>query len=363
MAPIGLALIGGGIFIQEAHLPAILSLPPSTVHIVALYSRTLASATAAVEECSNFGLGTPAVYADDTPNDLSALLKREDVQAVIVAVPIPNTGEVVMRCLEAGKHVLSEKPVGKDVAEGIELIKKYETLYKPKGLIWRVAENWEVEPTFRFIKSSISAGKIGAIQTFSLTSISYMPPSNKWLGTPWRAKPTYQGGFLLDGGVHQAAFLRTVLPSPTVSLCGYATLQNEHLAPHDCIHAALKCADGAQGFFSLNAGASGWEGRGGGTMILGKEGSVEVQFFEKEGKQWIRAVLRAGKKGEQKEETFESPSCGVAEEQKFFFEAANGKKENDFGNPRGTLEDVALIQAALTSEGNKIEFSQLIPKF
>jgi len=364
MAPVGIAILGGGIFIQEAHLPALQELGQSYFKIQAIYSRSESSAAASVEVASNLGLGTPAVYHDgSSTNNLAALLERKDVQAVIIALPITKQGEVVLQCLEAGKHVLSEKPIGRDVAEGVELIKTYEKVYKPKGLIWRIAENWEVEPTFLWVQAALAAGKIGKIQTFSLVSINYVSPvGNKWYNTPWRTKPDYQGGFLLDGGVHSAAFLRTVLPSPFVSLSGFAVLLNEHLAPHDCIHATLKCADGAQGFFNLNSGASGWEG-GGGTTILGSEGSVEVQHFQKEGKPWIRAILKEGKKGEQKEEVFEHASNGVMEEQRYFFDAVNGKKENDYGNPRGALEDVAVIQASLTSEGNKIEFSQLIPKF
>ncbi|KZO94736.1 NAD(P)-binding protein [Calocera viscosa TUFC12733] len=364
MAPLGIAILGGGIFVQEAHLPALQELGTSAARILAIYSRSKASAEASVEVCSNFGLGTPAVYHDgDASSDLAALLKRPDIKAVIVALPITKQGEVVLQCLEAGKHVLSEKPVGRDVKEGIELIKQYEKVYKPKGLIWRIAENWEVEPTFLWVKQALASGAIGKVQTFSLISINYVSPvGNKWYNTPWRTKPDYQGGFLLDGGVHSAAFLRTVLPSPLVSLSGFAVLLNEHLAPHDCIHATLKCADGAQGFFNLNSGASGWEG-GGGTTILGTDGSVEVQHFSKEGKPWIRAVLRRGKKGEQKEEVYEHPSSGVLEEQRYFVEAVEGKTDNDYGNPRGAVEDVAVIQAGLTSEGTKIEFSQLIPKF
>ncbi|KZT59962.1 NAD(P)-binding protein [Calocera cornea HHB12733] len=364
MAPLGIAILGGGIFVQEAHLPALQELGTAHAQILAIYSRSEASAAASVQVCSNFGLGTPAVYHDADPAaNLQALLKREDVKAVIVALPITKQGEVVLECLKAGKHVLSEKPIGRDVKEGIELIKEYEKVYKPKGLIWRIAENWEVEPTFLWVKQQIAAGRIGKVQTFSLISINYVSPvGNKWYNTPWRTKPDYQGGFLLDGGVHSAAFLRTVLPSPFVSLAGFATLLNEHLAPHDCIHATLKCADGAQGVFNLNSGAGGYEG-GGGTSILGTDGSIEVQHFSKEGKPWIRAVLKEGKKGAQKTETFEHASCGVLEEQRYFVDAVNGKNDNDYGNPRGALEDVAVIQAGLTSEGSKVEFSQLIPKF
>jgi hypothetical protein len=49
--------------------------------------------------------------------------------------------DIVIKCLEAGKHVLSEKPIGKDVATAKKLVEGYEKRFAPKGLIWRVAES------------------------------------------------------------------------------------------------------------------------------------------------------------------------------------------------------------------------------
>jgi hypothetical protein len=56
-------------------------------------------------------------------------------------LPITTQPELIRRAWRAGKHVLSEKPVAKDVKSAQELIKEYEEVYKPKGLIWKVAES------------------------------------------------------------------------------------------------------------------------------------------------------------------------------------------------------------------------------
>jgi hypothetical protein len=52
-----------------------------------------------------------------------------------------------------------EKPVAPDVASGAKLIAQYEAQYKPKGLVWRIAENFEVEPGFILTGRAIAAGK------------------------------------------------------------------------------------------------------------------------------------------------------------------------------------------------------------
>jgi predicted dehydrogenase len=55
---------------------------------------------------------------------------------VIVVLPITLQPTIIRQALAAGKAVLSEKPVAKDVAEGAKLIAEYRSQYAPKGLIW-----------------------------------------------------------------------------------------------------------------------------------------------------------------------------------------------------------------------------------
>jgi predicted dehydrogenase len=64
--------------------------------------------------------------------------------------------------------------------------------------------------------------------------------------TSWRTVPDYQGGFLLDGGVHFVAGLAAML-GPIASVSGTSTLQWEHLAPKDTIHAMCRTDEGVEG--------------------------------------------------------------------------------------------------------------------
>lgn len=132
----------------------------------------------------------PAVYYEgDQSKDLNALLARDDIAAVIIALPITVQPEIILKSLAAGKHVLSEKPVAPDVKQGLALIEKYNSLYKEKGLIWRIAENFEAEPGFRAASAAVAAGKIGKIIFFKTTAVSYIGQDSKWYKTPWRTVP------------------------------------------------------------------------------------------------------------------------------------------------------------------------------
>ena len=157
----------------------------------AVYSRSTSSATHLADEAvKRLNLAHPPdVYSDESAENLDALLARNDIAAVIVVLPISKQPEIVLRSLAAGKHVLSEKPVAKDVKSGIELIDEYESAYKPKGLIWRVAENFEAEPGYRKAAQIIREGQIGDIRFFRLSAVGYVGKDSKWYKTPWRTIP------------------------------------------------------------------------------------------------------------------------------------------------------------------------------
>lgn len=175
-----------------AHLPAIAALDDGVVELKAIYSRSEKSASElakAAQEQLNLN-SAPSIYYDgDAATNLDALLARADIHAVAVVLPITVQPSIVRKALAAGKHVLSEKPVGPDVASGRELINEYNTTYKPKGLVWRIAENYEFEPAYHAVAKAINDGKIGKVNSFNARAVGHVAKDSKWYNTPWRTVP------------------------------------------------------------------------------------------------------------------------------------------------------------------------------
>ena len=147
----------------------------------AIYSRSEKSATA---------LAAPAhvdAYFDSpsTPSkSLDDLLKREDIQAVVVALPILVQPDVIRKALAAGKHVLSEKPIAKDVATAQGLIDWHAQRKSDK--IWSVAENFRFLEPVQFGADQVK--KIGGnVTTFSMKLYGFVDESDKFFKTPWYA--------------------------------------------------------------------------------------------------------------------------------------------------------------------------------
>ncbi|KZV69597.1 oxidoreductase family protein [Peniophora sp. CONT] len=353
----GYAILGAGIFAKTAYLPALAQFGAGG-GLKAVYSRS-ESSTRGLASLAQEKLGlsaAPAVYYDSpsppAEASLDALLAREDIKAVLVVLPITTQPKIILKALEAGKHVLSEKPVAPDVKAAKALIAAYERTYKHKGIIWRVAENYEAEAGYQKVGELVKGGKIGDVTGFRARIANHMKVDNEYYKTPWRTVPDYQGGFLLDGGVHNAAVLRVILPSPLVSLTGYAALHREFLAPHDTIHAVARTANGASGTFELTFAAPSSElSATNGYTIIGSKGFLHVRTAD--GKHNIEVHVN-----DAETETMEITLGGVEEELKSFLKAAGGEDDGT-QDPRSALKDLAFIEAALTSDGSAVDLSAL----
>ncbi|MBL9180040.1 MAG: Gfo/Idh/MocA family oxidoreductase [Verrucomicrobiaceae bacterium] len=87
--------------------------------LVAVASRDLARAQNFIAECQ---ADAPHLVVPEAMDSYDALLSRADIDAVYIPLPTGLRKEWVIRAAQAGKHVLVEKPVGRDAAEVIEII-------------------------------------------------------------------------------------------------------------------------------------------------------------------------------------------------------------------------------------------------
>ncbi|KAL7784878.1 hypothetical protein V8C37DRAFT_395207 [Trichoderma ceciliae] len=251
----GVAIIGGGLFVKDSHLPAVLKC--DLFSLVAIYSRSLKSAqeTAGLIPDS---VTRPDLYAEDAgPNkSYRDLLQRDDISAVIIALPILAQPSFIEAALSAGKHVLAEKPIAKDVSAARTLVANAQRICSTSNATFAVAENVRFFPSFAYAASE--ATKFGKVHNFSVRVLWHIEADNKWFNTAWRKKPDYQGGFLLDAGVHWAAATRLLLAgdeNKPKTVQAFTAQMREHLPPIDTVNAIIETQSGATGVFQNSAGS------------------------------------------------------------------------------------------------------------
>ncbi|MFB0945024.1 MAG: Gfo/Idh/MocA family oxidoreductase [Spirosomataceae bacterium] len=170
---IKVGVVGTG-FIGPAHVEALRRLP--NVEVVALceVSQELADTKAAQ-------LGIPRAYTFDD------LLKQDDIQSIHICTPNFLHFKQAKAVLNAGKHVICEKPLSNTLEEAKELVE----LAAEKGLVNAVHFNLRYYPLIREIKAMHDAGEMGDV--FSVIG-SYL---QDWLfyntDYNWRLEPDKSG--------------------------------------------------------------------------------------------------------------------------------------------------------------------------
>jgi len=243
------ALIGGGIFARQSHVPALNKLSSKgRVCVKAVYSRSQESATqtkALLQPNEHI-----KVYWGD---DYSKILEDPDIKAVLVVTPIETLPGLVLQSLKAGKHVLSEKPVSPTVKIGQELIDEYQKNHS--GLVWGVAENYYFEPAFRSASKLVTSGTIGTPTLVNVSFSTTMNADSPYFHTKWRQTPGYQGGYVLDAGVHLISAVRMALGDVT-SVTGISKLFKPELPPIDTLSASFVLSSGCVGSLAMTFASS-----------------------------------------------------------------------------------------------------------
>jgi predicted dehydrogenase len=103
-----------------------------------------------------------------TTNDYKELLRDKSIDAIAVATPVFTHYPLVRDALDAGKHVLVEKPLASTVKEAEKLV----FLAQKKGLILLVDHTFIYTSAIRRIKEFISAGELGEIYYFDSVRVN-----------------------------------------------------------------------------------------------------------------------------------------------------------------------------------------------
>jgi len=195
--PVRIGIIGTGLAVKKLHWPALVRMGDRFV-VVAFANRTRSTA----EEFAALAQLSMDAY---TP-DYHTLLRRDDVDVVLVCVPIPQLLSITRDCLAAGRHVVCEKPPGVDSAEAQQFVALPDQYPQQKIMM---TENFFYRDDLRLARSLMDQGAVGRPQLLLERWVCQLVPTpGEYSITPWRYKPAYRGGPLLDGGVHSIATIR-----------------------------------------------------------------------------------------------------------------------------------------------------------
>jgi len=133
-------------------------------------------------------------------DDLDAILTDPDVDLVDICLPTYLHAEATIKALQAGKHVLVEKPIALNLRDADRMLEAAQKA----GKFLMVGQVLRFFPEFRLIKEMQDSGQYGRLMGLNLRRIISKPT---WAADNWFADPQKSGGPIVDLHIHDADFV------------------------------------------------------------------------------------------------------------------------------------------------------------
>ena len=296
--------------------------------------------------------GTPRLYTDYE----KMLREGEDIHAV--GIVLPNTLHKIgsVACLEAGKHVLCEKPLTLKLAETKAIIEASDRT----GRIVQVGTQSRHVPGYALIADKLQNGLIGNVlygwaQTFRSDWRKLYADPEEDSRRNWRMKQSEGGSVVYEMGVHIIDLFNWFINSDPVEVSCMGGVHNQRLQKRDSWdHAGLTVAyaNGATLTYGGNLYACGGPGP---NVLFGDKSSLQIPGRSaRQAIVYTRPYWRPFGEGggKVKQETVQLPRSEVDpsyQQYAHFLEAVQGKKP-PFPSARDHLPAVLIARASELSQ-------------
>ncbi len=155
----------------------------------------------------------------EAATDWRAVIGRDDIDIVDICTPGNSHAEIAIAALEAGKHVLVEKPLANSVDEGVAMVAAASAAAK-HSVCSMVGFNYRRVPALALARELIATGRIGAVRQVRAAYLQ------DWLADDaapmtWRLRKESAGsGALGDLGSHVVDQVRFLLGEQVTSASG-----------------------------------------------------------------------------------------------------------------------------------------------
>ena len=201
----------------------------------------------------------------ESATDWRTVIERDDIDIVDICTPGHLHHDIALAALEAGKHVLVEKPLANSLAEA-EAMVAAAAVAAQRGVLGMVGFNYRRVPALALARELIADGRIGEVRQ---VRVAYL---QDWLADAsapmtWRLRRETAGsGALGDLASHAVDQVQTLLGSPVTSVSGHLrTFVTERQGAHgpepvtvdDAAWANLSTASGAVASVEVSRMATG----------------------------------------------------------------------------------------------------------
>lgn len=197
------------------------------------------------------------------------MLADGGLDTVAICTPSGDHARQILMALNAGKHVVVEKPMCLTLEEADKVVRKADET----GLVVCTISQSRFSDAARVIKSAIDAGHFGRMVSASLM-MRYFRSQEYYDQAGWRGTIAGDGGgVLMNQGIHGIDLLCWLMGRP-VSACGYSDTLLRDIEVEDTVAAAVRFVGGAVA--SIDATVCSQPAYAKKLILCGEKGSVEL---------------------------------------------------------------------------------------
>ena len=185
-------------------------------------------------------------------SDSSSLIRSGEVDAVLIATPHYDHTTIGIEALDAGLHVLVEKPISVHKADCERLIAAYE---RNRPRIFSAMFQMRTTPVYQKIRQLVQAGELGEIRRTNWTITAWFRTEAYYASGGWRATWKGEGGgVLLNQCPHNLDLFQWIcgMPSKVRAFCGFGKYHD--IETEDDVTAYFEYPNGATGVFIASTG-------------------------------------------------------------------------------------------------------------
>ena len=280
---IRLGMVGGG---EGAFIGAVHRIAARLDDHYTLVAGALSS-TAEKSLRSGAALGLERVYPDYREMAATEAARNDGIEAVVIVTPNDQHAPVAEAFLEAGMHVICDKPVTTTLADA----RRLEALAEKRGRLFAVTHNYTGYPMVRQARRMVADGALGTIR---VVQVEY---AQDWLAGPlestgqkqaeWRTDPKRSGagGCIGDIGTHAYNLADYVTGLEVSALCAELSTFVAGRRLDDNVQVMLRYSNGARGLLWASQVAPGNENALR-LRVYGSEGGLSWQQEHPNQLQW-----------------------------------------------------------------------------
>ncbi len=151
--------------------------------------------------------------------DVAEMLDAESLDAVSITLPTHLHKAISIQCLEAGVHVLCEKPMALNPRDCDEMIAAAEAAGK-ELMVAHCIRFW---PAYAWLKSTVEQGALGEVKAAEFSRLTFAPC---WSGDSWFADQSKSGGIALDLHIHDIDYIQYLFGIPEAQESKTVSLEN-----------------------------------------------------------------------------------------------------------------------------------------